>query len=589
MKYLPCLLAAAILSPVVSAQQGDGTDVPISTNVWKPQKVAADEGHVSRLHMPEGFRVNVFARDLKNARVVAVAPNGDVYVSRRDQGDVLFLRDANNDGRADGPPVVVASRAGAHGLAIHDNKLYLITVKEIFAADILDDGKLGPLKMLLGDLPDSGQHANRTIAFGPDDMLYISVGSTCNACNESNPESATLLRGSPDGKSRVIFASGLRNTIGFDWQPQTGELWGFDHGIDFLGDDQQPEELNRIEFGKKYGWPHVFGKDDLNPQSSPPGEITKEQWRAQSVPMSVGYTAHAAPMQFVFYRGGSFPKEYVGDAFVTMRGSWNRKPASGYEIVRVRFRDGQASGVEPFVTGFLSDGGRTHFARPVGLAEAKDGSLLMADDANGVIYRVAYQGKGMQAKRVEPPPDAMKNQARQGVGVPLAIARDETKAKGKLAVKASSIQSPIPKEHSEYYDGVSPELSWGNVDGAKSYAVIMEDPDARPITPFVHWVAWNIPSSLSHLREGLQEQPRLTEPEGILQGRTSRGTVGYYGPRPPVGDPPHHYHFQVFALDTMLDVPPGSSRDDVLAAMAGHVLAAGELVGEYQQTQAPPK
>jgi Raf kinase inhibitor-like YbhB/YbcL family protein len=117
----------------------------------------------------------------------------------------------------------------------------------------------------------------------------------------------------------------------------------------------------------------------------------------------------------------------------------------------------------------------------------------------------------------------------------------------------------------------------------------MEDPDAKPITPFVHWVAWNIPSSLSHLREGLQEQPRLTEPEGILQGRTSRGTVGYYGPRPPVGDPPHHYHFQVFALDTMLDVPPGSSRDDVLAAMAGHVLAAGELVGEYQQTQAPPK
>jgi len=258
----------------------------------------------------------------------------------------------------------------------------------------------------------------------------------------------------------------------------------------------------------------------------------------------------------------------------------------------VRFKDGEASGIEPFLTGFLSDGGRTHFARPMGLAEAKDGSLLMADDANGVIYRVAWQGnvaQSAEAKRVESPADSMLSQTKQGVGVPLAIKRDETRAKGKLAVKSSSIKSPIPKEHSEYYDGVSPELSWSDVAGAKSYALIMEDPDARPITPFVHWVAWNIPASLSHLREGLQEQPRLTEPEGILQGRTSRGTVGYLGPRPPVGDPPHHYHFQIFALDTMLDVPPGSQRDEVLAAMAGHVLAAGELVGEYQQTQAPPK
>jgi Raf kinase inhibitor-like YbhB/YbcL family protein len=346
--------------------------------------------------------------------------------------------------------------------------------------------------------------------------------------------------------------------------------------------------------GHKYGWPHVFGKDGLNPQSTPPGDITKEQWRAQSVPMAAGYTAHAAPMQLVFYRGGSFPKEFVGDAFVTMRGSWNRKPASGYEIVRVHFKDGQASDMQPFVTGFLSGGGRTHFARPMGLAEAKDGSLLMADDANGVIYRVAYQGKGsVQARQLEPPADAMQRQTKQGMGVPLAITRDETRAAGrevaKLDVSSPAIRSPIPKEHSEYYDGVSPELRWSAVAGAKSYALIMEDPDAKPITPFVHWVAWNIPASLTRLREGLQEQPRLTEPEGILQGRTSRGTVGYLGPRPPVGDPPHHYHFQMFALDSTLDVPPGASRDEVLKAMAGHVLAAGELVGEYQQTVAPPK
>jgi glucose/arabinose dehydrogenase len=154
---------------------------------------------------------------------------------------------------------VVANRVGAHGLAIKGNKFYLTTVKEIFVADIRPDGTLGPLTMIIGDLPDSGQHPNRTMAFGPDGMLYISVGSTCNACNESNPENATVLRASSDGKMRAIFASGLRNTIGFSWNPTTGELWRMDHGIDYLGDEVQPEELNRIERGKQYGWPHVWG------------------------------------------------------------------------------------------------------------------------------------------------------------------------------------------------------------------------------------------------------------------------------------------------------------------------------------------
>jgi glucose/arabinose dehydrogenase len=295
-------LAALAMSAVASAQQGDGTDVAIAANVWKPDKVPADATRIAELRVPEGFAVSVFARDLKNARVLAVAPNGDVYVSRRDQGDVLLLRDRNADGKPDGVPVPVAHRSGAHGLAIHGGKLYLVTVKEIFAADIRPDGTLGELKLLTGDLPDGGQHGNRTIAFGPDGKLYISVGSTCNACNESNPESATILQSSPDGKQRSIFASGLRNTIGFDWQPDTGELWGFDNGMDFLGDDVGPEELNHIVRGKQYGWPHVFGKGDLNPQSTPVGGISKEEWRARSEPMTLGYTAHAASMQMVFYR-----------------------------------------------------------------------------------------------------------------------------------------------------------------------------------------------------------------------------------------------------------------------------------------------
>jgi Raf kinase inhibitor-like YbhB/YbcL family protein len=310
-----------------------------------------------------------------------------------------------------------------------------------------------------------------------------------------------------------------------------------------------------------------------------------------SEPMVLGYTAHAAPMQMVFYTNGSFPAEYNGDAFVTMRGSWNRKPASGYEIVRVRFERGQPTSFEPFVTGFLTDNGTTHIARPMGLAIARDGSLLMVDDANGVIYRVAYGDNKVAAAFPVPPSCPMLQQAVAGSGVPLAIERDETEARGSLEVSSPSIapEEPIPDIHSAYKEGVSPALSWSAVVGAKSYAIIMENPDSKPLTPFVHWVAWNIPGTVTRLPEGLPTQPRLTEPEGILQGTTSRGSVGYYGPRPPVGDPPHRYHFQVFALDTMLDLSPGATRDALLKAVSGHVLAKGELIGTYGQTEKPLK
>ena len=584
-------LACCMTLPA-AAQQGDGTRAASMNNTFKPDKVEPTDARLRAIRTPAGVNVNVFASGLKNPRMIAVAPSGAVYVTRRDQGDVVMLRDADDDGRADGAPTVVASRAGAHGLAIRDNKFYLITVKEVFVADMLPDGRLGPLKMIIGDLPDAGQHPNRTMAFGPDGMLYISVGSTCNACNESNPENATLLRATPDGKSRTIFASGLRNLIGFGWHPQTGELWGMDHGIDSLGDDQQPEELNKIELGKMYGWPHVYAVDGITPHTTPQGGISKEQWRERSEPMMLGYTAHAAPMQMVFYSGGALPVEYNGDAFVTMRGSWNRAKPSGYEIVRVRFANGQARGFEPFVSGFLTDGGTTHIARPVGLAVARDGALLMADDGNGVIYRIS-SGSGARpaAALAAPPAGPMLAQAAKGNNVPLAKDRAETTAKAAMKVRSPSFAdgATMDAKFSEYADGVSPAIAWDAVPGAKSYAIIMEDPDATSVKPFVHWLAWNIPANVTSLPEGLQEQPRLTEPEGLLQGRNTRGSTGYFGPRPPVGDPAHRYYFQVLALDTVLPVPFGADRDQLLGAMKGHVLAKGVLLGKFGQKTRPLK
>lgn len=595
MKCSAVLLAAALLSQTcfpVLAQQGDGTNVQIPISVFKPNRVPVTSERLAQLQLPEGFTIEPFASGLGNARILAVAEDGTVYVSRREEGDVFMLRDADGDGKADAAPVTVATLPQAHGLAVHEGKLYIVTVKELFVGDIQDDGTLGALTMLLGDQPDAGQHANRVLQFGPDGMIYLSVGSTCNACNESNAENATILRIAPDGQSRIIFASGLRNTIGYDWDRETGELWGLDHGIDFLGDEVQPEELNRIEQGKQYGWPHIWGTDGVNPQSTPPGGITKEQWAEQSTPMVIGYTAHAAPMQFKFYDGASFPAEYRGDAFATMRGSWNRSPASGYEIVRVDFEGGKPVSIEPFVTGFLTDEGTTHIARPVGLAVANDGALLMADDANGVIYRIAYTGSDASGEEASAAPaEAMEQQASAGVGVPLALEREETAAEGTLDVMSADIDpnAAIPQRHSEYADGLSPQLSWSAVEGALSYAIVMEDPDAKPITPFVHWVAWNIPGALTELPDGLQEQARLTEPEGMMQGLNSAGRHGYMGPKPPVGDPPHHYHFQILALDTMLDLPAIADRDALLEAVAGHVIAKGHLVGTYAQETDPLK
>ena len=579
-------------SPFASAQQGDGTDVSIQTNVWKPRKVPADGARIAQLRVASGFAVNVFARNLGNTRILAVAPNGDVYVTRRDQGDILRLRDTDRDGRADGPAIWAGHRAGAHGIAIHGNKLFLITVKEVFVADIRPDGDLSAFTLLIGDLPDSGQHPNRTIAWGPDDMLWISVGSTCNACNESNPENATILRVSPDGKSRVIWARGLRNTIGFDWHPVSGELWGFDHGIDFLGDDTQPEELNHIVRAKQYGWPHVSGEGELD---------ALDQSRRRNHQGAVAATCSDAHGAGIHRACGADAIRVLSGRLVPARVRRRRIRHDAWLVesqARVGIRGRQrailrrAAGEHRAFRQRLPHRRRHDaFRAPVGLAVAKDGALLMADDANGVIYRIAYTGKDGEArcsKRARHG-DARAGRARRWRADRDSAIRDAMR-RNACASDLTTIEGVDSRAATPSTTTACRRASVGPRSKARSLtSLIMEDPDAKPITPFVHWLAWNIPGNYRHLPEGLQEQEQLTDPPGVRQGRTSRGTVGYLGPRPPVGDPPHHYHFQIFALDTVLSVAPGAERDELLSAMSGHVLAAGEVVGTYRQLVAPLK
>lgn len=188
------LLLVFLAPSLAFAQQGDGTDVQANVHTFKPAKVEATPERVQALTVPSGFQVRPLAQGLQNPRIIAVGPDGRIYVSRRDQGDVLLLEDANEDGALDAEPKVVFSRPGAHGLAIANGQLYVATANDVYRAPIHPDGTLGPEERIINDLPDGGQHPNRTLAFGPDEMLYISVGSSCNACNETNPEHAALLR-----------------------------------------------------------------------------------------------------------------------------------------------------------------------------------------------------------------------------------------------------------------------------------------------------------------------------------------------------------------------------------------------------------
>lgn len=585
------LLAALplALAPLPGLAQPQGkvglhSDVTITGSILEPSQIdISDDARLAGLiQAPEGVKVQVFARDLVNPRMLAVSPAGHLYATRRSVGDVVLLKDADGDGRADAVQTVT-SRAGMHGIAFHGDRVWLATVNDVYVADVRADGSFGPLERIINDLPDGGQHPNRTLAIGPDGMLYISAGSTCNACAETNPESATMLRAKPDGTSRTIFASGLRNTIGFDWQPGTGALWGMDHGIDWLGDEAQVEELNHIRQGAGYGWPYIYGMGEFNPQDNPPNGISLETWAAMSTNPELGDTAHSAPMQMAFYDGAMFP-DWQGDAIVAMRGSWNRRPPSGYEVVRVDFEDGRPVGVEPLLTGFLirgEDGHYGYLGRLAGVAVAPDGAIYVSDDDRGVIYRVAAEAPPATAATMAPPAP---RPAPPPPARPLALA-------GVEAEDALSLTAPfqaggaIPLVHAADGDDASPMLSWqAGPEGTRSYVLIMEDPDAAAPKPFTHWIVYDLPADVTALREGLPTEPMLNDPDGAKQGTNDRGATGYFGPKPPVGDPPHHYHFQIMALDVpTLDLPPGAKRDEVLAALRGHVLAKGEVVGTFRR------
>jgi glucose/arabinose dehydrogenase len=353
----------------------------------------------SRIRVLEGWRIDLFAR-VPNARMLRFSSRGDLLVSVPRRGEVVLLaRDGDGDGRSDSSRVLLEGLSRPHGLDFHEGSLYVAETDAVgrIAFDPAAGSVSGPLERVVTGLPAEGNHWTRTLRFGPDGWMYVSVGSSCNVCAEQDPRRAALLRFRPDGTGAEIHATGLRNTVGFDWQPGTGELYGTDNGRDLLGDDFPPCELNRIVAGGFYGWPLANGAREPDPDLG----AGQDARIAASHPPVHAFRAHSAPLGIHFVRSPAAPSALRGAALVALHGSWNRTRKDGYAVVSLHWSADGSIVERDFVWGFLED--ENVIGRPVDVTEGPDGAFYVSDDYAGAIYRVAWSGSEGTARAAAAP------------------------------------------------------------------------------------------------------------------------------------------------------------------------------------------
>jgi len=348
---------------------------------------AGEELPLERIKLPPGFTIDVYASGLEDARSMALAPSGVLFVGTRREGKVYAVVDTNGDHRADEIHTIATGLDMPNGVAFRDGSLYVAERGRISRYDGIEkrlDDPPAPV-VVKGDLPSESHHGWRYLRFGPDGLLYFSVGAPCNVC-QTDDRHAAIFRIEPDGSGMETVARGVRNSVGFDWHPGTKELWFTDNGRDLLGDDAPPDELDHVTtLGQHFGFPYCHGGDLPDP------EFGHERPCAGFVPPVQKLDPHVAALGMRFYTGSMFPSRYRNQIFIAEHGSWNRSEEVGYRVTLVTLdASGRPSSYETFATGWLSEG--RVWGRPVDVQVMPDGALLVSDDRAGAIYRIRYAG-----------------------------------------------------------------------------------------------------------------------------------------------------------------------------------------------------
>lgn len=334
--------------------------------------------------LPSGFSIAVFASGLGKVRLLAVHPTtGVLYASQMNRDRIVALPDTNKDGVADKVVQFAAGIVQAHGLVWHGDDLYVAGNAVVMRfSDKNHDMKADGAGTKIADLPSGGGHFTRTIRVGPDNKLYVSIGSTCNVCVESHKERASIIQMNLDGSGRTLYASGLRNAVGITFD-SAGKLWAVNNGRDWLGNELPPEALYQVTSGGFYGWPYAYGNKVPDPDF---GDTCKD-CVARTIAPAWEFPAHTAPLGLNFYTGDKWGADFKGDLFVGCHGSWNSTYKKGYNVMRVEFENGRPVRAAEFISGFLR-GKNDVWARPVDIITGGDGQMYLTDDMGGRVFRI---------------------------------------------------------------------------------------------------------------------------------------------------------------------------------------------------------
>ena len=358
------------------------------TIVASAQCLRADSPALDRVKLPPGFSITLYASGVTNARGMVLGEKGTLFVGSRKEGRVYAVVDENGDHRAERVYTVAKGLDMPVGVAYRNGSLYVSAVDRILRFDGIEQHLSDPPApaVITDRLPKDHHHGWKYLAFGPDGKLYVAVGVPCNICEVDYARHGHIARMNPDGSGYEVVARGIRNSVGFDWDPSTKQLWFTDNGRDWLGDDQPPDELNHAPSdGLHFGYPYCHGNGLTDPEFGKQHPCS--EFRAPALELG----PHVASLGMRFYSGSMFPPDYRGRIFIAEHGSWNRSKKIGYRITLATPEKGGQWRYSTFAEGWLQ--GEQPWGRPVDILQMPDGALLISDDEAGVIYRIAYQKK----------------------------------------------------------------------------------------------------------------------------------------------------------------------------------------------------